>query len=302
VYLVLGYLGYDNYGDELLASLVTQKLKEIHGSKTNVRYLSSKSSPLEHLSSLLKSKKVFAIGGMFQDLSSPWSVYYYFFVLLLAKILKKKIIFFAQGIGPLQTKATQFITRLSLRLANEISVRDPESSEILNQFQINHKLVSDWAWILMDEIDNIDTKKFPSLKPHLKYICVVLRESKFLTEDFLKNLAQEIDKDSHGVIFLEFQQGDQSINIKLKSHLKATRDEVFMQAKDFSAQELIYFFRNSVSTIYSMRYHAGIIAKLAQIEVNLINCDPKMLSLAKQISLKSIEELFTLAKTNEEYL
>lgn len=302
MYLVLGYLGYGNYGDELLADLLAKKLKQIHGIETQIQYLSSKSSLIKHFKAVYNSKKIFAIGGMFQDLSGPWSVYYYFLVLLLAKLLKKKIFFFAQGIGPLQTRATQIITRLSLKIADEISVRDPESSLILNQFQINHKLVSDWAWILMDEIENIDIKKFPSLKPHLQYICVVLRDSQFLTDEFLKNLAQEIDKDSHGVIFLEFQQGDQSINLKVKNYLKATNDEVFMSAKDFSAQELIYFFRNSVSTIYSMRYHAGIIAKLAQINVNLINCDPKMLSLAKQISLNSIEELFSLAKINEEYL
>jgi polysaccharide pyruvyl transferase WcaK-like protein len=48
-----------------------------------------------------------------------------------------------------------------------------------------------------------------------------------------------------------------------------------------------------------MRYHAGLIAKIAGIEVNLIDCDPKMVNLSKQISQNSIDELLLQAQLSE---
>ncbi|MEY3370137.1 MAG: hypothetical protein RLZZ361_807, partial [Cyanobacteriota bacterium] len=176
--LILGYLGYNNYGDQILADLLFARLKKKHGQDITINYLSSKNSWKEHFFLLLKSKKIFAIGGMFQDLTSSWSLFYYCLVIFMAKLLSKEIVIFAQGIGPLQTPLTRFITKKTLKLANKISVRDQESSDFLIEDRIPHILVTDWAWTLVDEIENVDIKKFSELKKDS--ICVALRDSKFI--------------------------------------------------------------------------------------------------------------------------
>jgi len=300
VYLILGYLGFGNYGDELLADLLESRLKAKHGSNTEIKRLSAKKSWLKQLNLLIKSQKVFAIGGMFQDLSGPWSIYYYSLVIIIAKLLSKEIIIFAQGIGPLQNPFTKFITRLVFSMASKISVRDDASSEFLQESNIPHITVTDWAWILLDEIENIDIKKFTYLPKNS--ICVALRESRFINEDFLQTISSLINSQNKNIIFLAMQDGDQSINMICKNLLESSNGVTFIDASKFSPQELIYLFKNYISQIYTMRYHAGLIAKIAGIEVNLIDCDPKMVHLSKQISSKPVEELFLNAKLSEEFL
>jgi polysaccharide pyruvyl transferase WcaK-like protein len=295
--IILGYLDFNNYGDELLANLLETKLKAKYGSDTITQRLSLKKSFIEHIKLISSSKRIFAIGGMFQDLSGPWSIYYYSLIIFLAKILSKEIIIFAQGIGPLQNPINKLLTQNIFKLANKISVRDLESSMFLKEINIEHTLVSDWAWTLIDEVDNIDIKKFSGLKNNST--CIALRNSKFINDKFLKKLANEINASQKNIIFLEMQDGDHLINKDLKKLLNPSLDVAFIEAKNFSAQELIYLFKNFCVEIYSMRYHAGLIAKIAGIEVNLIDCDPKMVNLSKQISQNSIDELLLQAQLSE---
>ncbi len=300
MYIILGYLGFGNYGDELLADLLEAKLKAKYGSKTSISRLSTRVSLLEHFKILINSKKLFAIGGMFQDLSGPWSIYYYSLVIIIAKLLSKEIIIFAQGIGPLQNPFNRFITQEVFKLADQISVRDEDSSDFLQKHKISHTLVSDWAWTLIDEIDNIDIKKFAGLNNGS--ICIALRDSKFISDDFLQKLAEQIEGQAKNIIFLEMQNGDHKINLRLKDFIKTNPGAVFISAKDYTSQELIYLFKNYTSSIYTMRYHAGLIAKIAGIEINLIDCDPKMVNLSKQISGNTLDELLSQAKLSEKLL
>jgi len=300
VYIILGYLGFGNYGDELLAGLLESRLTSKYGSETSIKRLSSKVSILNHIKALLSSKKILAIGGMFQDLSGPWSIYYYSFVIIIAKLLSKEVIIFAQGIGPLQSPFNRFITHQIFKLANQISVRDEDSSRFLNEYSLAHTLVTDWAWALIEEIDNIDIDKFTKLKNNS--ICIALRDSKFISDDFLQKLAKQIESLGKNIIFLEMQDGDHQVNLRCKHFIKTNLELAFISAKDFSPQELIYLFKNYTSSIYTMRYHAGLIAKIAEIEINLIDCDPKIVSLSKQISENTLDELLLKAKLNEKLL
>jgi len=300
VYIILGYLGFGNYGDELLAGLLESRLTSKYGSETSIKRLSSKVSIHNHLKALLSSKKILAVGGMFQDLSGPWSIYYYSFVIFIAKLLSKEVIIFAQGIGPLQSPFNRFITHQIFKLANQISVRDEDSSRFLNEYKLAHTLVSDWAWTLIEEIDNIDIDKFTKLKNNS--ICIALRDSKFISDDFVQRLAKQIESLGKNIIFLEMQDGDHQVNLRCKHFIKTNLELAFISAKDFSPQELIYLFKNYTSSIYTMRYHAGLIAKIAEIEINLIDCDPKIVSLSKQISENTLDELLLKAKLNEKLL
>ena len=300
MYIILGYLGFGNYGDEILANLLEARLKAKYGSKAVIKRLSSKTSWLEHLQVIFKCKKVFAIGGMFQDLSGPFSIFYYSIVILIAKLFSKEIIIFAQGIGPLQNPISRFVVDKIFRLANQISVRDEDSSSFLQDCKIPHIAVYDWAWVLIDEIDNIDIKKF--LKISHNSVCIALRCSQFINDEFIEKISSLIDSPKQKLIFLEMQKRDHEVNSRLLNSLKSNPEATFIRAEDFSPQELIYLFKNYCSSIYTMRYHAGLIAKIAGIEVNLIDCDPKMVSLSKQISANTLEQLYKKAKLSEELL
>lgn len=153
---------------------------------------------------------------------------------------------------------------------------------------------------MIDEIDNIDIKKFTGLNNGS--ICIALRDSQFITDEFLQKLAEQIKGQAKNIIFLEMQNGDHKINLRFKDFIKTNLEAVLISAKDYTPQELIYLFKNFSSSIYTMRYHAGLIAKIAGIEINLIDCDPKMVNLSKQISENTLDELLLKAKLSEKLL
>ncbi len=141
--LVWGYLGYDNYGDELLANIVSNYLQK-QGSEVN--FLSSKQSIWQHFKLLTKADSLIAVGGLFQDRSSIFSVLYYALIILLAKICRLEIILLSQGIGPLNSMLGKTLTVFAFSLADKVSVRDEESSAFLQQHNIDYKLLPDLAW------------------------------------------------------------------------------------------------------------------------------------------------------------
>lgn len=282
--LVFGYLGFGNYGDEQLASLVEQKLQ----SNTTKR-LSTKHTFIQHLSLLVSCKRIIAIGGMFQDISSKSSVLYYSMVLIFAKLLGKKIVLLAQGLGPLNSFWTKLFTFMALKLSDQISVRDQMSSEFLEDLKIKHEKFSDLFWSQFQE----------ELSPgDKKNMLVSLRASTKLSESFLNEMASKINNEYKAVIFLIMQKEDLVSNSKLELLLDDSIDCEYCYASEYSIQELVQYLSQVASSIYSMRYHALILAAMAGLEINAIDNDPKNLELVLQLKENKKQELKERALQN----
>lgn len=287
--LIFGYLGFANYGDELLATILKQELSKANPYAV-IEYLSRKDSLQEQLRKLLKAKEIYAIGGMFQDLSSPLSPLYYFFVLSAAKLLGKKIIIKAQGLGPLRFSFNQMLVKIIFGLANEVSVRNKFSSDLLKQWNIKHELVEDLAWHLKNsnlenlDLDFLNTLPFP--KDH-KYIFICFRKHRYQFKHKTSLGVKQSNpvlpysykfNDNASYIFLEMQDGDHRVHqeLILKNNLEKY---FFLEAKDFKAEELIYILNRFCSELITMRFHAMILAKIAKVnEIKILNPqqDPKL--------------------------
>ncbi len=282
--LIFGYLGFNNYGDELLASLLTEELKKKKGD-IEILSLSKKDSLVSHLKKIYKAKEIYAIGGMFQDLSSYASPLYYFFVLLFAKLMGKKIIIEAQGLGPLNYWFNRLFAKTIFRLANKVSVRNSYSSELLNQWGIKHTVVPDLAWRLKEKFEDYNSRVIAS--PHSgrgnpvfekfsdteKYLFISLKSS-----NTIGMLALPI---TTKIVFLEMQDGDHFLHEKLAKNLNLKPEQcIYIEAKNYQAEELIYIFKNYSSKLITMRFHAMILAQIAGIEVEVLNPnnDPKLSS------------------------
>lgn len=144
-YLICGYLGYENLGDELMAQAISSSvfLRDKNARITFFAPKGKKYSDFECINrhsaiQILKSMKecdVFILGGgtLISEQSSKRSAFYYCFMLSLAYLMKKKRIMFSCGVDTIKSKILKRILKNQLK-STKISLRDSASLEALWEF------------------------------------------------------------------------------------------------------------------------------------------------------------------------
>jgi len=118
-YVISGYIGFDNFGDEAIAGVLINNLKDKHAEKITVLsanpqktsnlYGVESSGLLKFLKPILFSDVLISGGGsLLQDITSLRSLIYYLTVIMTAIIFRKKVIIFAQGFSKFRTKIEKF--------------------------------------------------------------------------------------------------------------------------------------------------------------------------------------------------
>ena len=290
-YVVSGYIGFDNFGDEAIANVLTQKLKKegaekitlisSNPDKTRIIHDVESCGMLKFFNSLKDADVLISGGGsLLQDVTSLKSLLYYLFVIYTALFLGKKVEIFAQGIGPINSEIGKLLTKFALKKASYISVRDKKSQELLSTWNIKSDLVQDPIFSI--DIPNIQKRNSVGIQ---------LRKFKSLNDEFLKSLARSVAnkfKDKEIVIlslqdsidiepctkFLQYLSEYKVNNVELKTNLNVNQ---VIQAIA------------SLEYLIAMRFHANVIGIKANVKTIAINYDPKVEKLAKEYSLPIIE-------------
>ncbi|MHB1189202.1 MAG: polysaccharide pyruvyl transferase family protein, partial [Armatimonadota bacterium] len=92
-----------------------------------------------------------------QDATSLQSLIYYLGVLELARFYRRKIMVLAQGIGPLTRGISKALVRRALSRVDAVTVRDPESAELLSGLGVQSTVTADPALLLSPGKSPIDT-------------------------------------------------------------------------------------------------------------------------------------------------
>ena len=290
-YVVSGYIGFDNFGDEAIARVLTDKLKSEGAEK--ITLISSNpertsklhgvdACPMLKFFNPIKEADVLISGGgsLLQDVTSLKSLIYYLGVIYTALILGKKVVIYSQGIGPINSKLGRFLTRAALKRCKEISVRDKKSQELLKSWKIDSELVQDPIFKLDLPVKN---KKGT--------VGVQLRNFPTLTGDFMKALADEIVK----------RFSDKKVEvISLQDSLDLSVCEDFarmLKKKGLDNVEVLsglsindVFDRISdLEYLIGMRFHANIVGIKSGVKTLAINYDIKVKKLADEYNLPLIE-------------
>lgn len=146
-----GYYGFDNAGDEALLSAITSSVRELApeaefvvfsgnpGNTSKVHGIPAVyyKSPFKVMRSLMNSDLLISGGGsIFQDITSGRSLPYYIGVVALAKLIGRPVMFYAQGVGPINRQLSKFLMRLVGNRVNLISLRDQESARLLQEIGV----------------------------------------------------------------------------------------------------------------------------------------------------------------------
>lgn len=304
-----GYYGFDNFGDETILKVLIDNLKEFKDTAHITVFSSNpdKTAKIHNVKSvrsfdiLSVIKELFNCdylisggGSLLQDITSSKSLIYYLGIIAIAQFFYKKTIIFAQGIGPINNKVLQKITRFLLKRAKYITVRDANSLYLLNKWGINATLCNDPVW-------NITTNKVNQTNK----IGVQLRSFPTITEEFIIKLAFCINKfyqDKEINIFSLQNKLDLEICNELKKHLNAINPNINVKILENTSNEKVIDDISQMESLIAMRYHACLIGIKAGIKVLPINYDIKVEMLSRDfnlqcINIQSFEEMLDIFET-----
>ncbi len=291
-YVVSGYIGFDNFGDEAIARVLTDKLKREGAEKiTLISSNPERTSEIHGVDSCgmldffksIKEADVLISGGgsLLQDVTSLKSLMYYLGVIFTALLLGKKVEIFAQGIGPIYSKFGRNLTKLALKRASKISVRDKKSQEMLAGWGISSDLVPDPVLALELPVKNkkgvtgIQLRNFPTL-----------------SDSFLNALADEVIK----------RFSDKKIQIiSLQDSVDLEVCEKFCRilAKKGRSENVEILGGLSINDVFEkisdleflvgMRFHALVVGIKSNVKSLAIDYDIKIKKLADEYNLPIIE-------------
>ncbi len=144
--IISGYYGFQNNGDEAMLYAILQALDErIRGfepvvlskdPKRTTEFFGVRAIQRHDLKEIIAEIKrsdllISGGGGLLQDVTGPNSILYYLGIVTIARLMKKPVIFYGQGIGPINTVLGSNLMRLVSNRVDLIEVRDHESKQEL---------------------------------------------------------------------------------------------------------------------------------------------------------------------------
>ncbi len=294
-FVLSGYFGFKNFGDEAILSVIVRKLQQYDHRITVIssdpKYTTSKFKHIRSvytfsltniIGAIIKSDCLISGGGsLLQDATSLKSLIYYLGIIFIGLICRKDVIIFAQGIGPIKNPVGKLLTATLLRHCTYISVRDRKSQEFLQQFNINSELVCDPVF---------STKIETSQK--VKTVAVQLRNCKAMNEDFIDRLAQKVSKEftDYNIEIYPFQKTyDTEVSEKFEKAINMLNPDIKTTIfKDLSDEEIVTNIAKCEYLI-AMRFHAIIIGLLAKTKTLAINYDIKIEKIADEFNLPLID-------------
>jgi polysaccharide pyruvyl transferase CsaB len=293
--VLCGYYGKGNGGDEaLLASML-----EMLPSHVKPLVLSadpratSKSYGVRSYDRMnsgsviraLKESQILILGGgsLIQDATSIRNSIYYGGLIGLARQFGLQTFAISQGIGPLNKPLTRWIAKRAFSSCTALSVRDPTSAALLEQWGLSCIMAPDPVWSLtatpVPELANIPSPK----------IAVTLRSHPKLTTSSLTTLTQALaslqaSTGSH-ILLVPFQP---TTDLEIAQQIQAQLTDNSQIITLSNPKQLKGLFQN-VDLAIGMRYHSLIMAAAEGCKCWAISYDPKVSKLMTEIDIPGWE-------------
>lgn len=294
-FVLSGYFGFKNFGDEAILSVLVKKLQadghRITIISSDPQYTKKQFKHIRSvytfkfqdiIGAIAKSNVLVSGGGsLLQDATSLKSLIYYLLIIFIGLFLKKKVIIFAQGIGPIRSKFGQFLTKNILKHCDYVSVRDEKSLQLLNSWGIN-------ADLLCDPIFSTTTEHSEKTNT----LAIQLRDFKTMNDDFIDRLAQKVVNDfsDKEIEIFSFQDTlDKTVCSKFEKAIKLLKPEIKTTLYTGLTNEEIVSKLAKAQFLIAMRFHAIIIGLISKVKVLSINYDIKVEKISKEFNIPMID-------------
>jgi len=306
-FVISGFYGLGNTGDEAILEAIIDNLRdEFKSPDITVFSLSpEKTSQQHHVKSVYRAwrhdnkGKIKALkeadllisggGGLLQDTYPTKFLFgplpYYLLIVLLAKICRTKVMFFSQGIGPVNSKWGKTLMKMA-NLADFITVRDEYSKELLIRLGVKKPecvVTSDIVFAYKPKKDDACIQSL-SLQGDEQLVAVSVRPWFDKTKQF-EQVAQILDQliTEKGItpVFVPMEgHHDTSASEKVLALMKH-RDQCHLLKNDFTPNQYLNFIGQCKLTI-GMRLHTLIFSTLMGVPHIGLSYDKKVESLLKR--------------------
>ncbi|KKZ13004.1 MAG: hypothetical protein TE42_02085 [Candidatus Synechococcus spongiarum SP3] len=296
--LLCGYYGEHNLGDDaLLATLLALLPPSCHVVATarDQRQVQAqfgiatcpRGGPIRLLLALMRTQVLVLGGGsLLQDSTSRRSLLYYLALILTARLLGRPVLLWGQGLGPLKTRTSHLLARLSLHLAQGVTWRDDQSAAMAAAWGIHAPVGRDPVWSLprRNTADSIDG-------PAAGAICLCWRPTPLLHAAGWRQLESQVIADARRhkapVCLVPFHARQDAVLLKAC----AARLQAAGLVCQFWRPRTPWHFMDGLAPaglVVAMRLHAVILAAMADRPLLALSYDPKVEAAAMAMAIPSI--------------
>lgn len=303
-FLISGYYGYENAGDEAVLAAILEQVSTLSpgatfvvtsGSPRQTEQLHAGEKYLLHavarddFKSLwreIRKCDLFLSGGgsLLQDATSLRNIVYYTGLIRMARFAGKPTMIYAQGIGPLEKPLSQRLTRSALQHRNMkvVAVRDPESKVLLETIGVQRtiEITADPVWALTPSEEESQSTLPQSTSPRWMVS--------------LRSWLDATTPNSEAVLLRAIREAAKRENATLRFlTMQPERDRALIESLGVLPEEIldtetmspraVMRLTKECDLMIAMRLHALIFAAAQGVPCLAVSYDPKVSSLAKMM-------------------
>lgn len=296
-FLILGYYGFNNSGDDALLEAVIHNLLCVQPG-LSICVLSNMPEKLRSELNIdsfhrfnifsvigtIRRSKVLIYGGgnLIQDVTSTKSLLYYVLILYLAQILGTRTMLYSNGVGPVNRPMNRKIVSKILNNVDVITLREKISLNFLSEIGVTKPEIHETADITLTMSAPNDEKtdelfENEGIDKNEKYMCVSVRNWPKNPKTFEDDMSDVLDEiyDEYGIktLFVPLHEPhDREISARIMAKMKSP---AFMIKNTYNAQNLIGLMSRA-ELVSGMRLHSMIFASAANAKICGIVYDEKV--------------------------
>ncbi|MCR4402076.1 MAG: polysaccharide pyruvyl transferase CsaB [Firmicutes bacterium] len=298
-FVVSGYFGFGNTGDEAMLAAMVQHLRDVDPDAAIVALsnhpeltMQTHGIPAIGRTALRQIIREVAAadlvisgsGSLLQDVTSFRSLAYYLGLVALARLMGTPVFFYSQGVGPLRRAWSRWLVRLVANGATAITVRDEPSRRLLEAIGVRRPPVQ----VTADPVFGMELS--PSVRSgedmlasegvpvsaNAPLVVVSVRPWKAGT-GWLEAIARAADEAERSlgaaVVFTPFHKPGDVVASRAVAELMRGRSYVLKG--DYSPQEMMSLI-DRADLVIGMRYHALVFAAARAKPFVAVSYDPKI--------------------------
>lgn len=304
--VISGYYGFDNIGDEaVLYTIITTLKKEIPSAKIMVLSNNPEKTAqsygvqsinrwdFKNIIRVIKNSDLLISGGgsLLQDVTSSKTIPYYLAIVKLAQLYKKKVVFYSQGIGPVNKKFGRWLIKRVANKVDAIFVRDEASKQLLQEIGVKKDV-----GVAIDPVLGIATSK--SKEKLGKTVGIYIRpweneeQNQKMIIAMKEGLIELLQKGyklymvpMHYEQDLEISRAlKAALEIELKDRELNLENQITVLDKKLSIKEVLRY-TAEFDFVIGMRLHSLIMAAANCVPMIGLSYDPKVTSFIGQIGV-----------------
>ena len=298
-----GYYGFRNLGDDAILLALRDRLAETVPGATLLALSKRPAETREKcgveaanrfdpfaVRRAIKGASCYVSGGgsLLQDHTSTRSLLYYAALIRMAKYYGKPIMFYANGIGPVETARDRERVRAVAEMADVITLRDTESLDALREMGVkneNIRITADPVYTMPGGdcargAERLKTLGIPTERP---VIGVSVRFAAGM-ETNVAEFAKFCDavSETATVVFLDMQQGaDTAASAAVRAKMTAQAYEVSTPYDPTAMADMLA----CMDAVVSTRLHSMIFAACSGVPVLGVVYDPKVTACANALDM-----------------